>query len=448
MDRIEWAERRYRQIVRAPDAEWLEVPVRNLEVWLKDTVAPLVGEYVRRPRFQELAAWPLRTLSPGSGTAARAAVEAVDESLVQCAGAIRKAFQSTRLQSALKQIISPKPMVTSQTTSIDGGAKSISRKTDQYDGLREMQAQIESIARRFWADLINPGDYWQPGTRWLLRKGIQTLSSGELVASLNPEIHRVGDFMTRCLDRRVGLLVEELKSAGHAILTATRSLGTRAPKVSMPIRSTLADVEARVSKLYAACWPEPEGVYRDSCITLVQAYVAYHPNPEIEWLGDAAAESSLGGQVFRHSVSHARKLEVTERVAAALADLRHIYAEDPPGQSALEEAIAKGGLVIAESLRELFWDRKKLNVAWSKRQWIFLCQLARKARLKADVLDKDVYDQVVSESTMATLCGRLKKHLPRELKKAIVPGSEPRSYRLDLSSHLVHFVKRSDTHSR
>lgn len=450
MDRIEWAERGYQQIVRTPVAAWDEVPVRNLEVWLRDAVAPLVAEYIRRPRFQEFAAWPLRALRPGSGTPARSAVEAVDQSLVQCARTIRKALQSARLQRALKTFLPPKPVAASETVLIDGGgSKIISRKTNDYSPLPAMEAQIESIAQRFWTDLVNPGDYWQPSTRWLLREGVQTLSSGELVASLNPELHRAGDFMTRCLDRRVSLLAEELKAARHAILTATRSLGPSAPKASLLVSSDLAQVQVRIRELYAACWPEPEGAYRDSCITLVQAYVAYHPNPDVEWLGDAAAESSVGGHVFRQSVSHARKLEVTERVAAALADLRRIYAEEPPGQSALEEAVARGGLVIAESSRQVFWSGKKLNIAWSRgsKPWKLLLMLARKAAFEGFVVEEDIYDDVVSGSAMATLFGRLKKLLPPELKKAILPGPEPRSYRLALPSQPVQVVKDTNPHS-
>ncbi|QDU21814.1 hypothetical protein [Urbifossiella limnaea] len=451
MDRIEWAERSYRQIVPAPDAGWAEVPVRRLEVWLRDAVAPLVAEYVRRTRFQDLAAWPLRALRPGSGSPARAALEAVDESLVGCAKTVQTALRSTRVRRALEHGVLPEPVVTSQTSLVGGdGTHPLLRQTERIHPLPVMEAQVEGVARRFWADLVNPEDYWRPSPRWLLAEGLQTVSSGELVASLNPELHRVGDFITRCLERRVTLLVEELRGAGHAILAASRPLGPRAPKATALIPSTLAQLEARVRALYASCWPEPEGAYRDSCVTLVQAYVAYHPDPHVEWLGDASAESALGGHVFRHNVSHARKLEVTDRVAAALADLRRMYAEEPPGQSALDEAVASGGLVVAEALPQAFWSGKPLTVAWHRHPmpWKLLLLLARKARFHTHVVELDVYEDDVSESAMATLLGRLKKLLPPELRKAIVPGPEPRSYRLDLPPRLVHLVDVSDPHSR
>ncbi len=71
MDRIELAERRYQQIVPEPVQNWVDMPVRKLGIWLKDDVAPLVGEYSARPRFRDAACWSLHEFRAGADTPTR-----------------------------------------------------------------------------------------------------------------------------------------------------------------------------------------------------------------------------------------------------------------------------------------------------------------------------------------------------------------------------------------
>ena len=72
-----------------------------------------------------------------------------------------------------------------------------------------------------------------------------------------------------------------------------------------------------------------------------------------------------------------------------------------------------------------------------------LYNLASKARLGAAIQERDLYDDVKSESNMATTLNRLKKILPPSLKKLIIPAKDmKRSYRLDLARHRIHIVER------
>src|SRR5258705_10279383 len=64
VDRLQFLIRRFRQI--APESLKFGDPAlrRNLQCWLNDDVNPVLEGYLRRPRFRDLAAWPLRTLRP------------------------------------------------------------------------------------------------------------------------------------------------------------------------------------------------------------------------------------------------------------------------------------------------------------------------------------------------------------------------------------------------
>ena len=65
------------------------------------------------------------------------------------------------------------------------------------------------LADRFWTDLVCPGDYLHPQGGWMRRERgpSQTAESrrptnGDFVLSINPALHAVGDFVSRCLLRR------------------------------------------------------------------------------------------------------------------------------------------------------------------------------------------------------------------------------------------------------
>ncbi len=80
-------------------------------------------------------------------------------------------------------------------------------------------------------------------------------------------------------------------------------------------------------------------------------------------------------------------------------------------------------------------EKKLLAINWANndRPWKMLVALARKGRFGAAVEERDLFPGGASFSAMPNLFGRLKGLLPAELWKQIIPGVEPRSYRLELN---------------
>ncbi len=436
MDRIELAERAYRQIMPQPISSWHEMPVRKLVVWLQDVVAPLVGEYVTRPKFRNVADWPIRNFRTGADSDARRQVNAAAEALSRHARLLGKALRLPRVTTVLTESLQPIPLVDEEVSITGAGSQRISsRRNGVIDPLPLMARQVEAIARPFWSDLVNPTDYLGPHGGWLLREpSVESSTDGVFVVSLNPELHALGDFVTRCLHRRIDVLVAILNTANQAIL---RYCPVRAGVVPQWRTNLVAGAELlqeAIRQLHTVCGPDAEASVRDSCVTLTQAYLAFHPAPEVEWLGLPNEVVETGLLVLRHRLTHLRNPEFPERVAAALGDLRRLYANEPPGRPALEEAIGGGGLVLTTTPPQAYWEGKPIDVDWGAhtRPWEMLHALARKARLEAAVEERDLFSGGVSESAMGTLWGRLKKLLPVTLKKQILKGIEHRSYKLNL----------------
>jgi hypothetical protein len=177
-------------------------------------------------------------------------------------------------------------------------------------------------------------------------------------------------------------------------------------------------------------------------VTLTQAHAAFHPAPALDWLNLPGPVVEHGRQTFRHRLTNVRSPELVERVAAALTTLGRLYAGEPPGQTALDEAIASGGLVLTENPPAAYWDGTQIPTNWSRhrKSWRRLLALARRARVGAAVEELDIYDEVPAESAMPTLFARLRALVPASLHREIRPGSRPRSYRLTLPSNRVHII--------
>jgi len=445
MDRIELAERRYRQIVPEPVRNWVDMPVRELGIWLKDEVAPLVGEYTARRKFRDAACWSLHELREGADTPARRQVDATAAALTRHACMLRTALKSRRVAAAVAESLPPLPLVDQELVVMGSGARPTSRTTREVDRFPSLVAQVEAIARPFWRDLVDPADYLEPRGAWLLQEEpSEHVTAGEFVVSLNPELHAIGDFISRCLFRRVEVLAEILAGADRAVLACVPALGRTAPKSVSGVAGDRDQLQETIRQLHTICGPDDEAAVRDSCVVLAQVYTAFHPAPDIGWLGLPDHVIEAGRLTLRHRFTNVRNPELTERVAAALGDLRRLYANEPPGQSALEEAVARGGLVLTASPCAAYWEKKLLAINWANndRPWEMLVALARKGRFGAAVEERDLFPGGASFSAMPNLFGRLKGLLPAELRKQIIPGIEPRSYRLELDSAQIVVIDK------
>jgi hypothetical protein len=142
-----------------------------------------------------------------------------------------------------------------------------------------------------------------------------------------------------------------------------------------------------------------------------------------------------------HRLFQARNGELLERVAASLGELGALYEGADERQSALDEAVAGGGLVLAISERKAYWEGKEIPADWSRHQsgWRFLKALVEKGRYGIPVEPRDVYGVVaVAFSTLPTVLSRLKRIVPPSLWKRIVPSREPKGgYRLNLERERI-----------
>lgn len=452
MDRIELAERRYREIVPEPGRVRSPMTRRELEVWLRDDVASLVAEFAVRARFREAACWPLVALRPGAATPPRRQVEAVSAALRRHASLLLEVLPPRPTSATLRKTRRPRraaKMVEEEVVVVGAGLDPRLRPTThKEEPLAHTAAQVERIARPFWTDLVCTQDYMLPAGGWLpvepRDRGDGPVADGEFVVSLNPELHPVGDFVTRCLFRRVEILAETLGRADRAVLSLGTSLGRADRRRRAEIEEDAAQMRGVIGQLYATCQPDGEFAIRDSCVTLTQVYSAFHRAPDVAWLGldDGAVE--WGRVPLRYRLTRSRSSEPTDRVAAALGDLRRLYANEPPGRSALEEAVASGSLVLTTDPPRASWRGRELKVKWGRNRqcWKLLLKLAEKGWLGASVGVWDMYKRSgASKTAMSTLVNRLKPRLPADLRKLIVPGTERQTYRLTLDPHRITVIK-------
>lgn len=217
-------------------------------------------------------------------------------------------------------------------------------------------SQVDGIARRFWTDLVCPDDYFEPCGGWLEQRASTQGQPGDFIVSLNPELHPVGDFVTRCLLRRIEVL--------HEVLTQfRRRLQGGGEKQVSQAWDTL---EESVRALRATCQAGQDALLRESCVILTQTYAAFHPAPDCHWLGLSESIVHRGIPMLKHRLTNRRDKEMPERIAAALGNLRRLYEGGTPQTRDVEEAIAGQGLVVIENPPRVFWEGEAVKADWNK----------------------------------------------------------------------------------
>src|SRR5882724_1723184 len=92
MDRLQLAEEHFEHLLPLLRPAMTVAASDQVEVWLRDWVAPVADDLRRHQRFQQLARWSVDHLAPGAQTPERRLVEAVDQALLEMAQAILKAM--------------------------------------------------------------------------------------------------------------------------------------------------------------------------------------------------------------------------------------------------------------------------------------------------------------------------------------------------------------------
>jgi hypothetical protein len=168
-------------------------------------------------------------------------------------------------------------------------------------------------------------------------------------------------------------------------------------------------------------------------------YAAFQPKPDLDWLDLPGDVVRRGAALIRHRFTHQRRVELAERTAAALGELRHMYGDAEPSRSSLEEAIAAGGLVLTWEPPCMYWEGRLVEVEWERfpKQWLFLWSLAEEGQREGVVKRAHVYKGSRSNSALAMVFHRLKENLPPSLWTRIRPAHDARGYRLHLERHRI-----------
>ena len=438
MDRLDFLVRRFRQIVPQPLTGWDPVRGRQLRCWLGEDVRPVLEDLIRRPRFRAQAAWPVQTLRPGAGTAERALVETMDAALVGQGRVLRRLARRPRVRGRLETVAVEQVVSEEEVLLGSGSLQGIRRVHSPVDRLEVFLAQLDQIAGRCWQDLVCLDDYFEPRGGWMTGQRSEG-QPGEFVVALNPELHPGGDFVSRCLCRRVEGWLATLRDFLRFGDEAFRLPGASLPKGWGAVNQRQRDLTVRAEQLRQACLRGEQQPLRDACILLTQVYGGLRPGADLGWLGLPEAVLGSGATAMGQRL-HACHGELLERLAASLAGLKKLYADTDARQSAIEEATTAGGLVVVRSRQHVYWEGSLLAVDWRRYHalWRLLVALAEKGQLGGVVADRDLYDHATALSTLATTLSRLRKLVPASLWKHMVPSKDPRGYRLQLDRQHIH----------
>ena len=270
---------------------------------------------------------------------------------------------------------------------------------------------------------------------------MNSVTEGALVVSLTPELHLVGDFVTRSMFRRIEVwrdcLTEYRKIVYHAV-EAARRCSESLLKAENEAWTSLGAADAALRK---ACLTGKSAELRDACIVLTQTYAAFHPNPELAWLKLPQHIIAQGTSLFRRAVESGRSLEAVDQIAAALRALRDVQ---ETGGNSLENAIQTGGLVLVRKPPAAYWEKKEIDGGWDKKAkpFLLLWMAAENASLLGGaVRDEDFWDRPGAKSRLAQLKGRLLKVLRKtSLSKRIVYVRN-QGVRLTLDRHRIHLLE-------
>ena len=139
---------------------------------------------------------------------------------------------------------------------------------------------------------------------------------------------------------------------------------------------------------------------RNACCTLLQAYVAYHPCPELKWAQISADQLAVHGAMLRTFFRHKGEIvdvaplgnskakivgrreaqlvdwKLMQQVAAALEDITELYESDISPEDLIDEARNQYQLVLVLNPRMVFWEGQELVIDWDnkEKQWELLEQ--------------------------------------------------------------------------
>jgi hypothetical protein len=436
IDPLEAALRRWERIGPSPQ-KTTALQGQELSDWLDNEVCRVVAELVRRPDFQLLARWPIVELASGAHSAERALVDTVDAALVEIArrqvgyltrGSVREAF--LRLGAHHQPLPEDAHDVAENKTA----------------NLRSL-ALIEQIASRPWNDLVAEADYFCPVRGLNLKNRDAFLGSdlrhvqiAEFLPMINPQLRRLGDYVSRSLLIRVEYWQSILQHFSMRCDAVFEQAGENAEGLRDDEFRAWTKLRDGYDRLKAACFTGPEAVQRQACISLVQVYAAYRPGAALSWLGPIVKLSGNATGI-RDAVEAREDQGKPEQVAVALTDIAEFYRSELDDDFMVTMACQKSALVLVEGpgRRDLFWRGNLVEVDWSKKSalWDLLSSLIEQALRKSGT-DKFAGNSRANSPKDAR--SRLKALLPADLNAHIEPAGDS-TYRIKLPVDAMELLR-------
>jgi hypothetical protein len=440
MDSLEIALRRYRQIVPQAISRAENVPISALKVWLKEQFRRCLEDYTGMPSFRDEASWPIRALKPDGDTPERELIDKTAVAITRSAKVLRTLARKKLVDGRLKVLypvaprtgdqaitLTAKSAVGPQTVAVpqDDAAFASSKVTALADG----NVQLVNVSDYFWPTQVY--DQLADGAR---------LQRAAFIVSLNPDLVVPGNFIVRCLLKRTRMHIEALRSFRHMVLSAIKD-ATKYAHDRSELTTGWVDLMSLKAQVESVFGGGEQTRLRDACVSLTQLYAALHPSPDLGWLGIGDTKNISGIPLLQREIDGLESPRFFERVAEALTDLRRLPAASDPAQSAIEQAIAAGGLVLIGARHQAFWETRPIPQLPAS-EWSLLQALAENARLGRSAEIRDVFgDKVVTESAMSSIWSRLSKHLPKSLRSLVEPGAIRATYRLKVDAHRIHILE-------
>lgn len=393
------------------------------------------GQIWNRPSFRTLATKPQRTLLPGCHSQERDLIDEVRNSLTAVVAAIRGFLVAN--DQAIREAL-PRASQRLRFASSSG----LKRVLSLPAVLQDMQ-NCEAWTLDEWA---SADDYFKPTheTHAKLEDGT-VLQRGELVVSLQPELTEVGNVIARCLMVRMGRALNAADWLGSGLSVVLQEMPGRP---TAPWWEPHRAAKQLSERLRSRCISDSDAHLVAAAITVSQLYIALAVDePDCEWLELPPQILAAGRRHGRLLIEHSLRPETTKRIAEALATIANHYRDQPAEQTAIEVAIASGGLVVIESTRQVYWETKLVSAPWEAKDsaWRLLSALARSRGLR-NIGPADVSEDAISGSTLPNMKLNLRKMIPASLFEHIAPGgtSKPGTYRLDLQGRIHYFKRRQE----
>lgn len=387
------------------------------------------------PGFQRLALWPVHSLQAGINSPERELIAKLKEAVLSAAAKVRGFVEqhagllAEHLGDAVRRYRRAKGWTIETAISLD-----------------DLLSRLEQVNAGCSDEWASSADYFGQNHGTCLEVGGERLQRGEFIVSLNEQLHYVGNHIATCMLVRANLVTDslfEITSEINATLVAARYSGDR------PWRPELNQVRTILAQLRHTCLEREEAVLAEAAMTVVQVCAAFSGLPiDWSWLLTDARPSKSQLNMLRHiALGIGRGYSTALKIEDALRVVSRWWASRPRHLTALEEAIATGGLVLDVDSRRVYWQRREVEGKWAKtpRQWELLVLLAE-SRGARYVSINNVYKVPRSKSSFANLKKELCIALPEDLRLRITPVSADGrpAYKLDLSPAKIHVISRAN----